>query len=335
MYQIKAQSETFMQGSTLKFPLIIIKQPAPVLTPDQKVFNQLCARVKELEQKRDTLTHELDVCLRFYYDYIQPEEARWLQVVMQRVIITYQFYKTSDAFSKMELRAMRELIVSDLNEVYKHHEAGTVLEEIHAIYKAMYGIEHNNIPEDDLDIFDDDYPKQGPCKKYKKTKKQLKKEAEQAAQQEMQSKSFNMVYKQLARVFHPDLEQDVTQKPFKEELMKKLTSVHEKKDLHALLALEMEWLVNSSGQLQTKSDEQITLYNAMLRDQIKKLEKSIEALSFDAKYYPMYRFLVNESHDLESLTLQCELLQLDIQAVQENLRKLQAQGASFLKAVLV
>lgn len=125
-----------------------------------------------------------------------------------------------------------------------------------------------------------------------KTKKQLAKEAEIQKLEQLQKKGLSSIYKQLAKSFHPDLEQDPIQKAEKEKLMKRLTSAYENNDLHTLLALEIEW-INKSEQEQIQNEDQLKLYNSILKDQVEVLKEEIEHSFFNPKYQPMYLYLEN------------------------------------------
>ena len=60
--------------------------------------------------------------------------------------------------------------------------------------------------------------------------------------------------------------------------MKRLTSAYDNGDLHALLLLEMEWMNRTSGQGKVQSDDQLKIYNSLLKDQIASLEENIISL---------------------------------------------------------
>ncbi len=57
----------------------------------------------------------------------------------------------------------------------------------------------------------------------------------------MKKRNLKSLYKQLAKVLHPDLETDPESKLQKEEWMKRLTSAHALGDLRELLSIEFEW----------------------------------------------------------------------------------------------
>lgn len=62
-----------------------------------------------------------------------------------------------------------------------------------------------------------------------KSKKEINRELKAQKLADMQKQNLGQIYKQLAKVIHPDLEQDEELKNEKVELMKKLTDDYKKK----------------------------------------------------------------------------------------------------------
>ena len=126
-----------------------------------------------------------------------------------------------------------------------------------------------------------------------KSKKQIEKEEKALAKADLQKKEIGAIYKQLAKVFHPDLEQDPVIKLEKEALMKRLTVAYEAGDLHTILALEIETLDISDSLKKTRSDEQLKIYNQLLQSQIEMLQSELNGIPSHYKYsnlnsYPYY-----------------------------------------------
>jgi hypothetical protein len=71
---------------------------------------------------------------------------------------------------------------------------------------------------------------------HRKTKKQLQREERMRLAEEARSKTIASIYKQLAKVLHPDLEQDEEQRQRKVSLMQELTAAYRDNDLHTLLS---------------------------------------------------------------------------------------------------
>jgi hypothetical protein len=118
----------------------------------------------------------------------------------------------------------------------------------------------------------------------KKTPKQLETERIQKAAEEMKQKNISTIYKQLAKLFHPDLEQDEERKIEKEVLMKELTAAYEAKNLHMLLMLELKWIHNENDHLETLSEEKLTIYLQILREQARDLEYEANSIVEQPRY---------------------------------------------------
>lgn len=109
----------------------------------------------------------------------------------------------------------------------------------------------------------------------------------------MMRKGVGAIYKQLAKAIHPDLEQDLALKIEKEELMKKLTTAHEQNDLHTLLSLELEWMnrsENAYDRVKLQTEDQLKIYNSILKKQIEDLEERIEDVFVHPKYISIFSF---------------------------------------------
>ena len=83
----------------------------------------------------------------------------------------------------------------------------------------------------------------------KPTKSQLERERKQQAVAEAKQRDLKTLYKQLAKVLHPDLETNPDLRANKEEWMKRLTSAYAAGDLRELLRIELEWLGEESSNL--------------------------------------------------------------------------------------
>jgi hypothetical protein len=150
-------------------------------------------------------------------------------------------------------------------------------------------------------------------------KQKLEQEAEEAKQRDLKS-----LYKQLAKVLHPDLESDPALRPQKEEWMKRLTQAYAEENLRELLAIEMEWMGAESSNLARATDEKLTVYSRVLKEQIDGLELRTMRLRHEPQYTPLQRF----SHPFfryipPIATLKEEILE-DVERFKHLLARLQA-----------
>jgi len=118
----------------------------------------------------------------------------------------------------------------------------------------------------------------------KKSKKQIEKETKEAEIEELKGKSLSSIYKSLAKIIHPDLEQNPEKRNQKEQWMKMLTVAYEKKDLKTLLEIELEWAKGESDHIETIALDKLKLYNQMLRSQVQEMEIAAATVYNEQKY---------------------------------------------------
>jgi hypothetical protein len=124
-----------------------------------------------------------------------------------------------------------------------------------------------------------------------KTRAQLARELKERAMEEARKKNLGNLYRQLAKVLHPDLEQDPALRQQKEQAMKTLTLAYEQEDLHALLRLELEWIAKETSELDRLSEERLKIYIAVLREQADDLKAEIEDVGLHPRYMPVTRYV--------------------------------------------
>lgn len=163
-----------------------------------------------------------------------------------------------------------------------------------------------------------------------KTKKQIEKELKKQAFEKLQSNSLNAIYKQLVKTLHPDLEQNIEKRIFKEELMKKLTTAYENNDLYSLLKIEIEAINNLSGQFQSQNEDEIKIYNSILKDQIKELENSINMIFMHPRYYAIQKYYGDTFTDIATLKQAHLELKQDIKELDVLIAKLKTDKAKAL-----
>jgi hypothetical protein len=121
--------------------------------------------------------------------------------------------------------------------------------------------------------------------KRRKGKRQLEKEERLRQAEEIRKKGIAAIYKELAKVLHPDLEQDPERKQRKVVLMQELTVAYRNNDLHTLLRLELEWIQGEEGNLDRLTEEKLAVYNQALKDQVTELERQLKLLPQHPRYH--------------------------------------------------
>lgn len=77
--------------------------------------------------------------------------------------------------------------------------------------------------------------------------------------------------------------------------MKKLTTAYENQDLHTLLSLEIMWMnraaSNEDESRTQKAEEQLKVYNDLLKDQVKSLQEELDHLFLHPRYFDIENIL--------------------------------------------
>lgn len=140
----------------------------------------------------------------------------------------------------------------------------------------------------------------------KKTKKEKEEERKLKEFQEMQRKGIRSIYKDLARLLHPDLETDLAMKETKMKLMKELTSAYEANDLFTLLQLERKW-GNKSNQKTIYSEEQLKIFNTLLNNQLESLHMQQYQIIAHPRFSPLHNFEISPHSDGEKVLARIKL----------------------------
>lgn len=155
----------------------------------------------------------------------------------------------------------------------------------------------------------------------KKSAKAIAKEEKLAQEAKNVSLSLREVYRKLASALHPDREPDSVERERKTQLMKRVNVAYEKKDLLALLQLQLEIEQIDTHTLNNLSEERVAHFNQILREQVQELQQEIEGRSFMFRmqmdvppYVPLQASMV-----LEQLKLDIQFLQTDLAMIENDI----------------
>jgi len=310
--------------------LIITNQPKQTLSKQQQTFNRLVKKIEKLQADLEKTTYSLQQKLDFYLKHIYPLEQKEVILLKELVRCLYSFYRENHLFSRNDQAVLGEIISIQLHNIFQLEQTEPD-DELKEIFKAVEKIDYDVAAAEGLDgmkqemqsIFEDmgvdfnindmdrEMTEEEILKKVetlknqfrqqqakstetgKKTKKQLEKEANEKKLEEARAKSINSIYKQLVKIFHPDLEQDPDLRLQKEELMKKLTTSYKSGDLHTLLKLELQWIQKEGTNVDRLSDDKLALYNESLKEQADDLEAEISQILHHPRYQPLYQYAIS------------------------------------------
>lgn len=357
--------KTSPEPSTPNKGLTITKQKQQVLSKPQQTFNRLVKKIEKLQQEIADNNRILGEKLEYYGKHIHPLEQQSVASRKQVVKLLFPFYTAKKPLTKKDKNALKEILITQLNYIFSHDQEKPD-EELQEIFEAVEGMTFKEATDQDLEImksqmsamfesfgfkmdFNDLHPDmaeeeimrkmQEQVKEQaeafeqrksnrKKTKKQLEKEEREKQIAEIKNKSIGRIYKQLAKVLHPDLEQDIEQKAYKELRMRELTAAYENNDLHTLLRLELEWLQKEENNLEQLTDEKLSIYNEVLKEQAAELEAESMMQLEHPRYQPLLRFVMFPMQ-LRYLNLSHKKKDLDksLKSLEKSISRLKGEDA--------
>ena len=169
-------------------------------------------------------------------------------------------------------------------------------------------------------------------RKRKPSKAALERERLRQEAEEAKKRDFKSLYKQLAKVLHPDLEGDAAMKAQKESWMKRLTTARANGDLREMLAIEVEWLGKEAGNLAKATDEKLRVYSMVLKEQLAELKEQTKLLAHGSEYIPLRRFMTPYDDRINSNRIKVRMYG-EIDGLKEITSILQAGGPAARKLI--
>lgn len=262
-----------------------IKKPG--LTKEQKTFNKLIQQIASLRQELAELTAVLDKQRQHYIRHIYPFVQQLTVLRGQLVVLMNGFMTIAKGLSEHEKEDLRKLILHLLQDIFRY-QPGDPEEELLDIFNALSETTYHDINEQYLAklraaaAIEETLP--APVTT---NKRERYKEEKERLLDALRRKNIQQLYRQLAKFFHPDLEQDPSRIQLKEDLMKQLVIAKENEDLLTMLQLELQWIELEDRHPDQVTNDKLNLYNTTLKEQVKELQEQINSLL----NHPKYEFL--------------------------------------------
>jgi hypothetical protein len=299
-----------------KNKLVLSADQTRSLSKTQTKFNSLVAKIEELKAKKAEFETKIKEVEIKYRKQVIPLaiEARAATIKM--------VFAFDDAFDQYKLttkeqEAISRFIVSNcedfldtegmleedqipaLKDLYAKHE-GTSFDEgkaeedgtISEMFEKMFGMKIDPNKLDDAEYMEEMNKQfQGNMgfkepKERKKSKKQLEAEVKEKEAEDKMKKDARSIYTQLAKLLHPDMEQDEVLREQKNELMKRVTNAYSENDLYELLQIQLEVEQMDADSLANVSDDLMSSYVKVLQKQVNEIEMEI---NFKLRQNPIYQ----------------------------------------------
>jgi hypothetical protein len=288
---------------------VLIKPGNVPLSKEQQAFNRLVQRIEKLQKQIPEEINKLEQLNSLYNEDVSPNV---LELARQKIQLCHLLHakRQEIKLSATQNQKLDDLLYHFFNEAFSVIEPDEATKELYAKYSHSSYAEELSLQESDVkkefsDMLYDrfglrldpsmltdnpDFKKieeelqkqweqQESGKRSKsKTKKQLEKELLEDQKEALKNKSIRSIYVALAKILHPDTEQDEALKIEKEEMMKMVTVAYENRDLMQLLLLETQWIKKHDESLHKMDVSTLKAYIHLLKDQVKGLEAELEML---------------------------------------------------------
>lgn len=280
--------------------LRLVADDGPPLTKAQRRLTQLLRRVETLRAERARKEARWEKFLKIYPERILPEERRMLERRKQIVFLLVERWRAPKGLGALQREQLEDLLRGHLREL---RASGLDVwdEALRVLWKELHAEMPEAGGEDGDDEADEPEPEPEPQRRGGGWKDARGREKAGAADRETvrdqtRRRSLAVIYKQLAKALHPDLEQDPVVRARKQTLMQELTRANREGDLHTMLRLELDWLTESAGEaavgkLLKAEEDKLGVYAELLEEQIEELQVAVRDVVHLPRFAAVARFM--------------------------------------------
>lgn len=284
--------------------LLPIAPAQQALTPEQRRFNQLLARIEKARQQLLDWQEQALLFAQGHAARVRPIEAELLdcQAALIRRLDGLQ-HERAARLSKSDRRRLSEDICDLIAGLLQASEDDALAEEMNALFErhaghdlesenraAMAAMKQMLETASGLDLGDEAFDSEEALLRAAQQRvaeqtqsehfqgKQGKRSAAQQRrerEQQQASQSLRDVYRKLAAAIHPDRADDDADRERRHALMQRANGAYEAQDLLALLSLQLEIEQVDADHLARASSERLRMYTRLLADQLRELESEI------------------------------------------------------------
>lgn len=301
--------------------LVYITPGNTPLSKEQQNFNRMVKRIEKLQNQILNETDKLNQLNNLYNVEVYPNVKK---LGLLKIQLCHLLHKKRQEIklSAAQNNKLNDLLFDFLDDAFSVVEPDDATKELYSQYSNFsYAEELENqeqaMKEDlrdmlfrrfglqldpslltdnpDFDKIEEELrkhweQKQNGKKAKPKTKKQLAKEELEKQKAALKNKSIRSIYVALAKILHPDTEQNETLRIEKEEMMKMVTVAYENKDLMKLLQLETLWMSKHNENMSNLDASTLNAYIHLLIDQVKELETELQMLYMNPAYTAIFDF---------------------------------------------
>ena len=312
-----APPETLRQAARAPAPssgLRVLKIDAQgKLTPAQQRFNKLLARVENLTLQIEQVRAAADAhrpqharalaALQAKHAQAMKRMALWLDQRLQGKALTKALrgYAIEIIISLSETLAIQgDAAMNEMHDAYSDEGLGEKAQadfrDAKAQMEEVLGRPLDDALDGDMDALmraamkEADEQERAEQERLQErqaaraSRKPKSKKAQQAEQETQDAQgALRTIFRQLASVLHPDRETDPVEAKRKSALMSQANAAYKRRDLTALLKLQLQVELADPRAIAGMADEKVAALSRLLKDQVATLQHELEALEMQTR----------------------------------------------------
>ncbi len=277
---------------------------AAQLAPEQQLFNQLLSKIDKLQSGLQDMTALANAHRPLRVKTLQPLQTEFDALQREMIVFLDQRLQTPKGLSKTAQQTASQLICSlalgqlegpdgpAMQAIYERHSEvdlatsrAQALAEMQNMAASAFGLDADEAaqlqtPEQVLaaamqKMLEENQARQAQKDAHRKarpTKKTAKQK--QAEQDDVDaSKALRDIYRKLASALHPDREPDERERKRKTDLMVQVNAANDKKDLLALLQLQLQIEQIDTAAVSAVAQDKLRHFNRVLQEQVQSLQQ--------------------------------------------------------------
>ncbi|WP_333845408.1 hypothetical protein [Limnohabitans sp.] len=334
-------------------------QPAAALTPVQKRFNTLLARVSQLSDAIATLealstqhrSSHLSAmrALQSQEDDVRKNLLLFLDGRLHQAELTASHRRSATQIILGLCEALAHKNDGQVQAVFNQHhseedaqalaeEARAGAEHAKAVFEDLFGKPLHGaddlhtaeaVFEAGLRQYREQQQRQEDKRQAKKAKKKPALRQLKDAQQTMDANTaLRTVYRQLASALHPDREPDEAERLRKTALMSEVNAAYDRKNLSELLKLQLQLAQIDSASLSRITDDKLNAMCLLLKEQVQALQEDEAQAQFEIRHYLGVNDLDHISAEslARALAIQLRDKAQDVDTLERDLRRIQNEA---------
>jgi hypothetical protein len=310
------------------------------LSPAQQRFNQLLERIASLNEQMDQTRQATDAHRPGHCAALATLQQRRRELMRRMALalderFQHQSMTTGQKRSAAEilcglceaLAAQGDTAMQALHDRHSRYSLKAKRQDEAAQMQALVedllgrpleGADQGLSPEDMLRAAMQQLDEKAAAKKEKRQARRAKRPKsalqQQAAQTDLDAQgALRSVFRQLASALHPDRETDPQERRRKNELMSQANAAYDRRDLTALLKLQLQIEQADPQSLGRMADEKLHALTRLLQQQLGALQQDWQALKLQLSH----EFNLQAQIELGPATLQLQLAQTRLALAQE------------------